>query len=337
MEMNEPLISTPAEQTSVTQAAPVVGQSSTARIFGARALETLIGAVLLLAGLLKAYEPNTFIQQIGEYEILTNLALIKTLAWTLIAVECGLGAALIAGLWRRWALPAAIVLLVIFIGAVGWAWASGATENCGCFGSWAKRTPAQALTEDVLMLAAIIGAWLLYRGEPLRFRRLRLGAVAAALLIGVAMTAIASNSVRQSADPLARLQAQSQQPSPFDGLAVQGLSLNLSEDNRLVALIDTGCTHCQASVPALNQVAAQAGQLPPLVALCANSAAEVEQFQQKFGAQFPLGRIAYADFTRLFERGKPPRIFLLRAGAIIKIWDGQIPTSDEIAALGAGR
>lgn len=324
----------PVEETAESLAdASMPRLNARAAVLLARALETLIGVVLLLAGLLKAYEPNTFIQQIGEYEILTNPALIKTLAWALITVECGLGMTLIVGLRRRWALPAATGLLLLFIGAVGWAWATGATENCGCFGSWAKRTPAQALTEDVLMLATIAGAWWLYRGEPARFRRLRLGVVATAFLAGVALTAIASQSVRQSADPLARLQAQTRQRSPFAGLAVEGLPLKLSEGNRLVALIDTGCPHCQASVPALNQVTAHAAQFPPLAALCANSAEDVAQFQQKFGAQFPLGRIAYADFTRLFERGKPPRIFLLRRNAVLKIWDGQIPTEVEVVAL----
>jgi hypothetical protein len=303
------------------------------RIAIARLIEFVIGAVLLLAGSLKAYEPNSFIQQIGEYEILTNPALIKALAWTLIAVECALGAALIVGLRRRWAVPAAAALLLMFIGAVGWAWVTGATENCGCFGSWAKRTPAQAMAEDVVMLAAIISAWLLYRDEPARFRRLRLGVVAAALLAGVAMTAIASNSARQSADPLARLLAQTRLPSPFDNLAVEGLPLRLGEGSRLVALIDTGCQHCQASVPALNQVASQPDKFPPLVALCTNSAEEIESFRQKFEAKFPVGRISYNDFTRLFERGKPPRVFLLRQNAVVKIWDGQVPNEADGAAL----
>jgi hypothetical protein len=59
----------------------------------------------------------------------------------------------------------------------------------------------------------------------------------------------------------------------------------------------------------------------------------VEVFQQKFGAQFPVGRISYQDFTRLFDRGQPPRIFLLRDGAVIKIWEGQVPGETEITQL----
>ena len=331
--MNDNPAALPAIVAEDSETQEQAASKSKAAVVLARGLESLIGAVLLLAGLLKAYEPNTFIQQIGEYEILTNLALIKTLAWSLIALECALGTALIVGLRRRWAIPAATALLLVFIGAVGWAWAKGAIENCGCFGSWAKRTPAQAMTEDVLMLAAIVGAWFLYRGEPARFRRFRLVTVVAVLLAGVTLTVIASNSERQSVDPLARLQAQSQQPSPFAGLPVEGLPLKLEEGNWLVALIDTGCTHCQASVPALNQVATQPDKFPPLVALCSNSAQEVEAFQQKFDAKFPLGRISYPDFTRLFERGKPPRIFLLRTGAVVKIWDGDIPSESAVAQL----
>ena len=304
-----------------------------ARPMIARILEGLIGALLLAAGLLKAYEPLSFAQQIGEYQIVTAPALIKVLAWILIAVECGLGAALIAGVWRRLAIPAAAVLLLGFIGAVGWAWWTGATADCGCFGSWAKRTPAQAMAEDVLMLAAVCGAWFLYRGEPANHRRVRVGIVTAALLAGVTMTVIASNSARQSSDPLVRLQTQTKQPSPFDKLSVEGLPLKLENGNRLVALIDTGCQHCQASVPELNKVAAQSDKLPPLVALCSNSAREVELFQQKFGAQFPVGQISYEDFTRLFDRGQPPRIFLLRDGAVIKIWEGQVPGETEIIQL----
>jgi len=304
-----------------------------ARPMIARILEGLIGALLLAAGLLKAYEPVSFAQQIGEYQIVTAPALIKVLAWVLIAVECALGAALIAGVWRGLTIPAAALLLLGFIGAVGWAWWTGATEDCGCFGSWAKRTPTQAMAEDVLMLAAIVGAWFLYRGEPANHRRLRIGIVTAALLCGVTMTVIASNSARQSSDPLVRLQSQTKQPSPFDKLSVEGLPLKLENGNRLVALIDTGCQHCQASVPELNKVAAQSDRFPPLIALCSNSGREVEVFQQKFGAQFPVGRISYQDFTRLFDRGQPPRIFLLRDGAVIKIWEGQVPGETEITQL----
>jgi hypothetical protein len=303
------------------------------RVWVARSIEVVIGAVLLAAGLLKAYQPLDFIEQITDYRLIAAPALVKVIAWLMIAVECMLGAALIVGYRRRIMIPATAILFLIFLAAVGWAWATGATADCGCFGSWVERTPAQAFLEDVLLLLATCAAWLLTRYEPARFRSLRLGAVTMALMAGLIVTALASNSQRQSSDPARRLEAQSEQQHPFQTLAISDLSADVSQGFYLIALLDTGCDHCQASVPALNQLMARLDGAPPLVALCPNQAADVVGFQQKFGAQFPIGRISRDDFVRLFERGKPPRTFLLRNGAVVKIWDGQVPSEADIMAL----
>ena len=67
----------------------------------ARGLEILIGGILLLAGLLKAWEPLGFVTQITEYKIITAPGVVKALAWTMIAIECGIGTALIVGFRRR--------------------------------------------------------------------------------------------------------------------------------------------------------------------------------------------------------------------------------------------
>lgn len=308
-------------------------QSASWRVWTARLIEVIIGAVLLTAGLLKAYQPLDFIQQITDYRIVTAPTPVKIIAWLMIAVECALGAALIVGYKRRIMMPVTVGLFLLFLSAIGWAWYTGATADCGCFGSWVKRTPAEAFLEDLVLLFATCAAWMLSRHEPVKLRPLRLGAVVAAMIAGLAMTAVASNSERQSSDPLARLQAQASQPSPFKDLKISGLTTDVLRGVHLVALIDTGCEHCQASVPALNQLSAQLNGSPSLVALCMNNEQDVTYFHQKFANQFPIGRISYADFIRLFERGKPPRIFLLRDSAVMKIWDGIVPSEAEVKSL----
>lgn len=310
-----------------------LSQSAPWRVWTARLIEVIIGAVLLMAGLLKAYQPLDFIQQITDYRIVTAPTPVKLIAWLTIAVECALGTALIVGYQRRLMIPVTVGLFLIFLAALGWAWSTGATTDCGCFGSWVKRTPAQAFLEDLLLLFATGAAWMLTRHEPVRFRPLRLGVVATAVIAGLAMTAVASNSQRQSNDPVARLQAQAAQDSPFKNLVVSGLTTDVLRGLHLVALIDTGCEHCQASIPALNQLSAQLNGSPSLAALCSNKEQEVTQFQQKFSAQFPIGRISHDDFLRLFERGQPPRIFLLRDSAVVKIWDGTVPLEAEVKSL----
>ncbi len=302
------------------------------RVAMSRFLEAGVGLILLAAGLLKAYQPLDFIQQISDYKLISAPVLIKVAAWVMIAVECALGAALIAGYKRRIAIPATIVLFLVFIAMVGWAWSSGATEDCGCFGSWVKRTPAEALLEDLGLLSLIVVSRLLSRREPARFLRWRLGAIVTSVLVGISLTVLASNSPRQSSDPLVRLQAQSDRPRPFAGLKVSDLEADLNHGRYIVALIDTWCTHCQESVPSLNQLSEARGGQPAVVALCSNSADDVRLFKQNFNPKFPIGRIGYDDFMRLFERGKTPRIMLVRDGVVLKIWDGAVPSvinSDE--------
>lgn len=303
----------------------------------ARLLEAIIGVILLLAGVLKAWSPMDFGRQIAEYGIITQPTVVTALAWLMIIVECALGTALIVGYRRRIAVPAAIVLIIMFLGAVSWAWYTGATEDCGCFGSWAKRTPAEAFLEDLWMLALIAGAWMLSRREPVRFRGWRSGAVAVSILAAVAITAVAGGSDRQSADPLVRLGAGSPAKKQFAGLKVSGLDVDLERGTQIVMLMDTGCTHCQQSVPEVNRLAKAQDLGAGVLALCSNSGKEVDWFNGKFKPEFPLGRISYDDFMRLFERGKTPRMMLVRDAAVVKIWDGVVPSADEVRNSLSGR
>ncbi|MFN7930928.1 MAG: MauE/DoxX family redox-associated membrane protein [Blastocatellia bacterium] len=298
----------------------------------ARGLETLIGGVLLIAGLLKAWEPLQFTKQITDYKLITAPGAVKAIAWTAIVLECGLGAALIVGWRRRLTVPLAIGLFVIFLGAIGWAWASGSTADCGCFGSWVKRTPAEAFAEDVLMLGALMAAWFLHRREPMNYARLRLGLVSAAIVAGLAVTGWSSQSARQSSDPNVRQQA-AQNTNPFSKLHVALLSEDLSKGTHLIALIDTGCSHCQAAVPSFNQLMVQTKNNPPFVALCSNLEEEVKQFKQNYNAQFPLGIIARQELIDLLNGGGTPHTLLVKDGFVLHVWDGDIPTPIELFQL----
>lgn len=297
----------------------------------ARIIEIFMGLVFLIAGGLKAYEPLDFIRQIGDYQLLTSPGPIKVVAWVMIAVEIALGTALIVGYRRRVSVPLAAVVLVGFLVTLGWAWHVGATEDCGCFGSWVKRTPAEAFMEDLFMLGAICFAWWLHRHEEVGVSRWRPATVLLSALIGLSVTALASNSARQSDDPMQRMKARATQPNLFENVNVEGVPVDVKVGTRVIALIDTGCSHCQASVPELNRLS---GELKasdtPLVALCSNRPEEVEAFVAKYKAEFPMGRVSYDDFTRLFERGKPPRMLLIQDGALLRLWDGVVPPISEV-------
>ena len=113
------------------------------------------GGMLLIAGLLKAFDPAGFATQIGT-DMPLLAALGRPLAIVGIGVEVVLGSALLLGFRRRWIVVAAIVLVIGFIGVTVPKLGVEDPTSCGCFGNFVVRTPGQVIAEDLAMLAGLI-------------------------------------------------------------------------------------------------------------------------------------------------------------------------------------
>lgn len=128
------------------------------------ALGLAMGAVFVYASFEKIEKPADFARIVYHYEILgPNRHLgplpANVFAVTLPWVEAVAGLLLIAGFWRREAALVVALLLVLFIGAVGWALVQGIDiENCGCFtvGAEGRRAGWSLLLGDFAMLAAAL-------------------------------------------------------------------------------------------------------------------------------------------------------------------------------------
>ncbi len=128
----------------------------------------VLGGTLLVAGVLKALDPLAFAQQITS-EGLAIVLPAMVLAVLMIAVEVGLGLALILGLRSRWLLLVTTALVGFFLFLTGrtyWLWSRGELtdpESCGCFGALVERTPAEAFWGDtLLMVPALAVLWFVY-------------------------------------------------------------------------------------------------------------------------------------------------------------------------------
>jgi hypothetical protein len=288
-----------------------------ARIFGAA-----VGLVLFVAGVAKAADLELFMRQIRDYGLFNDRPLLAVSAWGLVAFECGLGVALLTAYRPRVIVPVATALMVLFLGATGWAWATGATENCGCFGAWAKRTPAQAAGEDILLLGALAAAWIGFARRTPRTRNGKGWPSVLGCLIGLALPLAFGFSPSDIQNP-------QEKEVLLGDLAVQGLDVDLKQGEHLVVLIDTDCTHCQESVPQINDLAATS-ELPPLVALCKNEEWQRAFFTQRFQAAFPMGQISEKEFLRLLAAGETPRLLLIQNQRVKKTWDKTMPSKEII-------
>jgi uncharacterized membrane protein YphA (DoxX/SURF4 family) len=149
----------------------------------------LLGAVFLLAVWGKALDPSSFAEQIRT-EGLDFLLSAESVALIALALEAGLGLALLLGVRRKWVLVPTALLVVFFVFLTGRAWYLDSqglrTEaaGCGCFGNLVQRSPAEAFWQDLLLLVPPLGLAFLGRDRrgrlfpPLRTAVVALGAIA---------------------------------------------------------------------------------------------------------------------------------------------------------------
>jgi uncharacterized membrane protein YphA (DoxX/SURF4 family) len=93
----------------------------------------ILGGVLLVAGALKVSDPYASATSVRAYQILP-VDLANFLGFVLPFAEVVIGIFLIVGIWVRLNAIAGGALMIMFIVAIGQAWARGISLDCGCFG-----------------------------------------------------------------------------------------------------------------------------------------------------------------------------------------------------------
>ncbi len=142
------------------------------------------GFMFLAAGLLKGLDPAGFAGQIAQdVPFLSGMSV--PLAAAGIAVETALGTAYLLGFRRKWLLAIGLVLVVLFIGVTIPKLGSDEATDCGCFGNFVVRTPAQVLMEDLGMAAGLLLGFI--GGPGSRLRPWRAAVLAPAAIIGMVL------------------------------------------------------------------------------------------------------------------------------------------------------
>lgn len=288
-------------------------------------LTSLVGLVLLISSLPKSLEIELFMRQFGDYGIVTNPVLVMLGAWGVIITEYALGTALILNYRPRLTILPAILLFLIFIGATGWAWYTGATDDCSCFGSWVERTPGEAMVEDLFLLGALVYSWIFNRTSKAWPFRLRETFIAAALLAGVAVPLFTSTLP----DRITRLIA-GQEESAYETFEADSFTpFDLTEGRYLIVVMATDCSHCRALMEDIILIGSDKS-LPPVVAVTMNTQEQREDFVDEFDPGFGIYQVSDDDFWRLLQEGEIPRTILADNGRILKKWDFAFPTVEEI-------
>lgn len=123
----------------------------------------LLGAVFLVAGVLKIAHPVDFHSDLLVYDVPLPDAVFRVVAVALPWLEAICGAALLADFWTETVGAVVTAMGVIFVIMLGQAVVRGLELTCGCLGSddegWFDR-PGVALVRAVVLLAGSVWLWL---------------------------------------------------------------------------------------------------------------------------------------------------------------------------------
>jgi Methylamine utilisation protein MauE len=135
------------------------------------ALRLGLGAVFGYAAWIKLRQPwMLFAMSVDAYHVLPEwgaVAVARILPW----LELLLAVMLVAGRWKRIALPAASALLAVFFGLMVRSYARGEGIDCGCFGPGEAISPLTLLRDGGLLTASIFVTIVTFRGDFAKSRR----------------------------------------------------------------------------------------------------------------------------------------------------------------------
>lgn len=98
----------------------------------------LVGALFIFAAAMKLRDPQAFAFAIGAFKVIPDNAdhLAVLAAFTLPWLEGLAGLCLLLGLWTRPAALLICLMLLAFIGGIGWVISNGWNVECSCFGKF---------------------------------------------------------------------------------------------------------------------------------------------------------------------------------------------------------
>jgi hypothetical protein len=295
----------------------------------ARISQIAIGLIFVVSGAVKVWEPVLFYWDTIPYTQLLGVSgmweEIAHAALLLAPFECALGMALLVN-WRpRLTGSVATVLLVYFIGLMGYAWHQGASVDCGCFGTLIERSPKAAAIEDLGMLALLLFGWWGAPRQPACRWPGRLVLAGAVLSLGVgSIRFFPARDRLENSDLLPGVK--------LIGLNPQGVSVDLMQGEHLIELMSPRCGHCMDAVPRLNRLV-EATDLPPLVALCSfpQDDQALIDFKKRLEPRFEIGTISRTDFFRLTWKHGYPRLAHINDGVVRRVWEhDQLPEPEEM-------
>lgn len=276
-------------------------------------LRLFLAGVFLFSALSKLPGVGLFEIAIVDQGLAATRAQAAYPARLMIAFELFLGLALLFPFYlKRAILPLAMATFVGFIALQGYQLTLGEqTQDCGCFGELLPMSSAESLIKNVILLG--LSLWL-FKITPAEKRQ---PAVPALLALVSLIAVLALAPVHQD------YKGNFAQYTQFEKAG----RVDLTRGDKLVAVFNADCEHCQETAQTLDKLAKKNAPIPKIyVLMFSEHDSAVSAFMEKTHTNYPYHLITANEFFDLIG-DSPPRVYWLQDGRIKARWDDQIAES----------
>ena len=273
-----------------------------------KTLQLLLAITFLFSAYTKAVGPGFFEITLMDQGIAPNRVIASYLARFFIGLEFALGFLMLLPFYIKQLMQFTFFLLGGFTLHLIYLWSIGDTDNCGCFGEMISMTPEQSIIKNIIMLAI---AFAVFKTAEIKKIKKIIPVVFSAVTI-ISMWII--------------LPIPNHNEFPFDSFThfeTRG-RVDLSSGEKLVAIFNLDCVHCQETANELAKLKRSVENFPEFYVLYfQEGSTSVEDFESITQSSFPYDLIEVNTFFDLIG-DSPPRVYNLKDGKVLEIWDTDI-------------
>ena len=273
-----------------------------------KTLQLLLAITFLFSAYTKAVGPGFFEITLMDQGIAPNRVIASYLARFFIGLEFALGFLMLLPFYIKQLMQFTFFLLGGFTLHLIYLWSIGDTDNCGCFGEMISMTPEQSIIKNIIMLAIALAVF--KTAETKKIKK----------IIPVVFSAVTIISM------WIILPIPNHNEFPFDSFThfeTRG-RVDLSSGEKLVAIFNLDCEHCQETANELGKLKRSVENFPELYVLYfQEGSTSVEDFESITQSSFPYDLIEVNTFFDLIG-DSPPRVYNLKDGKVLEIWDTDI-------------
>ena len=273
-----------------------------------KTLQLLLAITFLFSAYTKAVGPGFFEITLMDQGISPNRNIAAYLARFFIGLEFALGFLMLLPFYIKQLMQFTFFLLGGFTLHLIYLWSIGDTDNCGCFWEMISMTPEQSIIKNIIMLAIALAV----------FKTAETKKIKKTIPVVFSVVTIISMWII--------LPIPNHNEFPFDSFThfeTRG-RVDLSSGEKLVAIFNLDCEHCQETANELAKLKRSVKNFPEFYVLYfQEGSTSVEDFESITQSSFPYDLIEVNTFFDLIG-DSPPRVYNLKDGKVLEIWDTDI-------------